>query len=141
MITDVVEMTMAAGMRLAPAGVAWDAVKVNRYLAVRAIEHIAQPGAVAVDPAPAEPVLYFFVPVGSAAVWDVPQTRVLTVNSHVVLPPDGKEAPPGPYWLVSPSRGLTSTADLRHALNEAQDGEPMGYAPAVCGSGRAQPPC
>ncbi|MGW3311487.1 DUF6415 family natural product biosynthesis protein [Streptomyces sp. NPDC001073] len=124
MISDAVEMTSVSGMRLAAAGVSWDAVKVRRHLAVRAIERIAQPGAVAVDPSPAEPALYFFIRAGSAAGWDVPQTAALGLSSHVVLPPDHREAPPGPYWLISPERGLTSTSALRQALEQT-----MGCAP------------
>ncbi|MHC3474893.1 hypothetical protein ACYF6T_40285 [Streptomyces sp. 7R007] len=120
MITDVVEMTISGGMRLAPAGIAWDAIKVSRHLGVQAVEQIPHPGAVAVDPAPKEPVLYFFVPAGSAAVWRVPQTKALTLDAHLVLPPDSKEAPPGPYWLVAPSHGLTAIETLRHALTVLQ---------------------
>ncbi|MFJ6901504.1 DUF6415 family natural product biosynthesis protein [Streptomyces hokutonensis] len=116
MISDAVEMVNADGTRLAAAGVTWDVVKVRRHLAVRAIERIPEPGAVAVDPWPVEPALYFFVPAGSAGDWDVPQTTALGLDSHVVLPPDRKEAPPGPYWLTSPGRGLTSTSELRQAL-------------------------
>ena len=110
------EMAIAAGMELVPAGVRWDAVKVGRHLAVRAIELIAMPGAVTVDPAPPEPVLYFFVPPGSAAAWDVPETRALGHNAHVVLPPEQKEAPPGLYWLITQRNGLTPAAVLREAL-------------------------
>jgi hypothetical protein len=119
MITDAAEMMSAAGMRLAPAGVEWDAVKVGRHLGVRAISLIAEPGAVAVDPARPEPVVYFFVPAGSAAHWDVAQTTALGPGAHVVLPPDHKEAPPGPYWLVPQLHGLTPTRVLRQALIEA----------------------
>ncbi|MEE1829709.1 hypothetical protein [Streptomyces sp. SP17KL33] len=109
-------MTSAAGTRLAPAGVDWEVVKVRRFYALQALERIARPGAVAVDPAPAEPVLYFFVEVGTLNDWDVPQTTALGSNAHVVLPPDVKEAPPGPYWLVAPSHGLTRADTLRQAL-------------------------
>ncbi|MET7486735.1 DUF6415 family natural product biosynthesis protein [Streptomyces sp. NPDC005538] len=118
MISDAVEMRGAYGMRLAAAGVVWDVVKVRQYLAVRTIERIAEPGAVAVDPTPTEPALYFFVPAGSAADWEVPQTTALGLDSHVVLPPDHKGAPPGPYWLISRQRGLTSAAILRQALEQ-----------------------
>jgi hypothetical protein len=124
MISDAVEMMSASGTRLAAAGVAWDVVKVRRYLAVRAIERIADPGAVAVDPTPAEPTLYFFVPAGSAADWDVPQTRVLGVDAYVVLPPDHKAAPPGPYWLIAPERGLTPAPTLRQALEQTLNRAP-----------------
>jgi hypothetical protein len=111
-------MMSAAGMRLAQAGVEWDAVKVGRFYALQALERIANPGAVAVDPAPPEPALYFFVQVGSAVGWDVPESTGLSLNAHVVLPPDDKGAPPGPYWLIPPSHGLTQAAGLRKALEE-----------------------
>ncbi|MFF4308349.1 hypothetical protein [Streptomyces sp. NPDC001601] len=104
------------GMQLAPVGVHWDVVKVGRHIAVRAIERIETPGAVAVDPAPAEPVLYFFVPLGSAAVWNVPETTALGLKTHLVLPSAGKEPPPGPYWLIGQAQGLTPAAVLRQAL-------------------------
>ncbi|GAB2880680.1 hypothetical protein GCM10027074_56180 [Streptomyces deserti] len=120
MIRDTTEMISAAGMRLASAGVQWDAVKVGRRLGLRAIERIAEPGAVAVDPHAAEPVPYFFVPAGSVAHWDVPQTTTLGPDAHVVLPPDRKETTPGPYWLISQQRGLIPTAVLREALEAAR---------------------
>ncbi|MEV3927209.1 hypothetical protein [Actinomadura coerulea] len=115
MISDTAEMTIAAGARLVPAGVQWDAVKVSRHQAVRAIELLETPGAVAVDPSPSEPVLYFLVPPGTASAWDVPETTALG-HAHVVLPPEHKEAPPGPYWLIPQRDGLTSVAALRKAL-------------------------
>ncbi|MFG1667650.1 hypothetical protein [Streptomyces sp. Y7] len=120
MISDAADMLTAAGLRLAPAGVEWDAVKVQRHLGVRAIELIAQPGAVAVDPARREPMLYFFVPAGSTALWDVPQTTALGADAHVVLPPDHKEGPPGPYWLIPHQHGLTPADVLRQALEATQ---------------------
>jgi hypothetical protein len=127
MISDAVGMMSASGMRLAAAGVAWDVVRVRRYLAVRAIERIADPGAVAVDPTPAEPVLYFFVPAGSAAGWEVPRSRALGVDAHVVLPPDHKAAPPGPYWLIAPERGLTPADTLRQALEQTMNRSPAPH--------------
>ncbi|MGW0651145.1 hypothetical protein ACWD4T_20445, partial [Streptomyces umbrinus] len=38
-----------------------------------------------------------------------------------VLPPDGREQPPGPYWLISPQRGrlYTDTDDLHLAVETA----------------------
>jgi hypothetical protein len=120
MISDAADMLTVAGLRLAPAGVEWDAVKVGRHLGARAIDLIAEPGAVAVDPARPEPLLYFFVPAGSAAHWDVPQTDALGPDTYVVLPPDHKQAPPGPYWLLPQHHGLTPAVVLRHALEAAQ---------------------
>lgn len=78
------------------------------------------PGAVAVDPAPREPLLYFFVPRGSTAQWDVPHTIDLGSAAQVVLPPDHKEAPPGPYWLIPRHHGLTPIDVLRQALGTAR---------------------
>ncbi|MFJ3674005.1 hypothetical protein ACIPSE_46980 [Streptomyces sp. NPDC090106] len=113
---DAKEMLTAAGLRLVPVGVEWDAVKVQRHLGIRAIELIDDPGAVAVDPTRPEPVLYFFVPAGSAALWDVPETQALGTNSHMVLPQEYRHAPPGPYWLIPQKRGLTAVAALQRAL-------------------------
>ncbi|WP_406723434.1 DUF6415 family natural product biosynthesis protein [Streptomyces sp. GD-15H] len=109
-------------MRLVQTGVRWDVVKMRRFLGLQAIEHIEQPGAVAVDPHSPEPMLYFFVPAGTLANWNVPDTTALNsteCTTHVVLPPGHREAPPGPYWLLSPSCGLTPIATLRRALEMA----------------------
>ncbi|MFF4138036.1 DUF6415 family natural product biosynthesis protein [Streptomyces mirabilis] len=122
MFDDRASVATAAGMRLAQAGVRWDVVKVRRFLGLQAIEHIEQPGAVAVDPHSPEPMLYFFVPAGTLADWDVPDTRALNsteCTTHVVLPPGHREAPPGPYWLLPPSCGLTPTDTLHRALERA----------------------
>ncbi|AKA06872.1 hypothetical protein SAZ_34040 [Streptomyces noursei ZPM] len=108
-----------AGTRLVSAGVGWDAVKVARFFALQAIEMLSRPGAVAVDPGPAEPVLYFFVPVGSTADWRLPQVTTLGTATHLVLPPAHCQAPPGPYWLVPPAGGrlpLTDPTALHRAL-------------------------
>jgi hypothetical protein len=120
MISDAELMLTAAGLRLVAAGVAWDAVKVQRHRGVRAIELLDEPGAVAVDPAHPEPLLYFFVPAGSAAQWDVLDTQALGSNAYVVLPPDHAEAPPGPYWLIPLQHGLTAASALRQALESAK---------------------
>ncbi|MFE7313124.1 hypothetical protein ACFU7T_08445 [Streptomyces sp. NPDC057555] len=101
------------------AGIDWDALKVARFFALQAIERLQRPGAVAVDPAPAEPVLYFFVPVGSTAGWSLPQVITLGAATHVVLPPTHCQAPPSPYWLVPPANGhlpLTNPTALHRAL-------------------------
>ncbi|MEU5002247.1 DUF6415 family natural product biosynthesis protein [Streptomyces sp. NPDC021622] len=119
------------GTRLAPAGVRWDAIKVGRFHALRALEHLEHPGAVAVDPAPAEPVLYFFVPAGSAERWETPQTTALGIATHIMLPPDHKSSPPGPYWLVPPSRDrfLTQTNTLALALAAGMESQGQSDAP------------
>lgn len=108
-----------ADVRLAPAGVEWDAIRVGQFHGLQAIERIARPGAVAVHPASPRPFLYFLVPVGSAESWDVRQTIALGAAAHVALPLDTKRRPPGPYWLNPPSSGLTAAAALRLALEQA----------------------
>src|SRR6478609_7068786 len=55
-----------------------------------------------------------FLP-GTTRTWTVPQTAALSETTHVVLPPDHKQAPPGPYWLL-PRRTRTSTSALQQAL-------------------------
>ncbi|MCI3276962.1 hypothetical protein [Streptomyces cylindrosporus] len=120
MINDAEEILTVAGLRLVTVGVEWDTVKVERHLGVRAIELLEEPGAVAVDPCRPEPMLYFLVPAGSAAHWDVPETAALGSNSYVVLPPDHRDAPPGPYWLIPQQHGLTAAAALRQALEAAK---------------------
>ncbi|MFG3517631.1 DUF6415 family natural product biosynthesis protein [Streptomyces bobili] len=130
MFDDRATFATAAGMRLAQAGVRWDVVKVRRFLGLQAIEHIEQPGAVAVDPHWPEPMLYFFVPAGTLTNWDVPDTRALNsteCTTHVVLPPGHREAPPGPYWLLSPSCGLTPIATLHRALEMTGRGPDPQY--------------
>lgn len=107
------------GTRLTPAGVHWDAIKVGRFYALQALKRLGAPGAVAVDPWPAEPVLYFFVSPGATVGWDIPQSTALGTATHVVLPPSTKERPPGPYWLIPPRNGciqLTGLDELREAL-------------------------
>ncbi|MDX3523346.1 hypothetical protein [Streptomyces scabiei] len=118
MISDPVEVMGAAGRRLAQSGVEWDAIKVGRFHALQALERITNPGAVAVDPARPEPVLYFFVQLGGAVGWNIPGSTALGLTAYVVRPPDDKEAPPGPYWLISPAHGLTQAAVLRQALEQ-----------------------
>ncbi|MFR0367543.1 hypothetical protein [Streptomyces sp. MCC20] len=92
-----------------------DVIRVCRFLALQALEGLAAPGAVTVDPFPAAPALFFLVPAGAAVGWRLPDTTACG-PSKVVLPPDGKEAPPGPYWLIGRSHGLTSAVALRAAL-------------------------
>lgn len=106
------------GISIVAAGVHWDAVKVTRSFALEALEHLPVHGAVAVDPTPAGPYLYFLVPPRSTGGWDVPQSTALSETAHVALPPPDRVAPPGPYWLTPPGHrpGLTRTDALRVAL-------------------------
>ncbi|MEU4507768.1 hypothetical protein [Streptomyces sp. NPDC024089] len=107
------------GTRLAPAGQAWDAVSVSRFLGLQAVERLgAAAGPTIMDPAGR--TMYFLVPPGTTRTWTVPQTTALGETTHVVLPPDHKQAPPGPYWLLTPRRTLTSTRALQQALTAVQ---------------------
>ncbi|WP_406482524.1 hypothetical protein [Streptomyces sp. NBC_01615] len=120
MIKDLAGLACAAEMRLALAGIDWDVIKVSRFLGLRAIENMSDPGAITVDLYPAAPSLYFFVPVGAAAGWRMPQTMAFGRGMTVLLPPDHKEAPPGPFWLIQRSHGLTQAAELRRELEAAR---------------------
>ncbi|MGW0647690.1 hypothetical protein ACWD4T_02605 [Streptomyces umbrinus] len=119
MISNAAGLAGAPEMRLAFAGSDWDVINVSRFLGLRAIENIGNPGAITVDPRPAAPSLLFFVPVGTAADWRMPQTVAFGRTMTVALPPDHKEAPPGPYWLIQRNHGLTQAAELRRALAAA----------------------
>lgn len=90
-------------------------ITVCRFLALQALERLTAPGAVSVNPLPGAPTLSFLVP-ADAARWRPSHSGARGSCTEVVLPPDGKEAPPGPYWLIERSQGLTSVAALRAAL-------------------------
>ncbi|CAM5291648.1 hypothetical protein GCM10010329_80980 [Streptomyces spiroverticillatus] len=107
-----------------PAGPLSDAVRVPRYLGLRALSHLGgKEGGVAVDPAQRH--LYFLVPPGAATGWDLPHTTVLDTPHSLVLPEAGKESQPGPYWLHSPRPGRvhTDATVLHAALREACGGD------------------
>ncbi|MFE1956767.1 DUF6415 family natural product biosynthesis protein [Streptomyces sp. NPDC059479] len=94
-----------------------DLVRVARFYALQALERIAAPGAVAVEPVPAAPAVLFLVPPGSSGEWDVPRTIALAEGS-LVLPLDERQSPPGAYWLIPPGHGRlhTDVHHLRRAL-------------------------
>ncbi|WP_285574054.1 hypothetical protein [Streptomyces sp. RTGN2] len=107
-----------AGTRIVAAGKAWDAVRVGRFLGLKALERLGSAaGPVLVDPAARS--MYFLVPAGSTHDWDVHQSQALGETNHVVIPPATRQSPPGPYWLVDSRRPLTTTAALREALQAA----------------------
>ncbi|RRR79405.1 hypothetical protein EHS43_24015 [Streptomyces sp. RP5T] len=90
-------------------------VTVCRFLALQALQRLTAPGAVSVNPLPGAPTLSFLVPADAARCWPpLPGTRGSC--TEVVLPPDSKKVPPGPYWLIERSQGLTSPTTLRTAL-------------------------
>ncbi|MCL7427705.1 hypothetical protein [Streptomyces sp. YS415] len=82
----------------------------------------ARCGAVVDDPL--SPALYFFVPLGTAAAWDVQNTRALTVGSTLTIPPPRRTDGPGPHWRMCPGgdRWLSDPDALRAALAHARAG-------------------
>lgn len=117
---------------LTRAGVTWDAVKVDRFHALQALERIPEPGSVAVDPGAGsvEPVLYFFVARGTTDGWDIEHSRAYSTATYVQIPPVHKKSGEGPYWLIPPKYGVimnTDTETLKLALVAAM---------AACGAGK-----
>ncbi|MGH4029365.1 hypothetical protein ACQB60_10570 [Actinomycetota bacterium Odt1-20B] len=113
-------MDTAGGYKLQAVGVCWDVVRVPRHIGVRALEVLGtRSGAVIEDPN--EPALYWFVPTGAAAVWDIPGTRPLGLNQHLVVPPARRVRGPGPHWRICPADGelITDTVALRAAVQDA----------------------
>ncbi|WP_328698552.1 hypothetical protein [Streptomyces sp. NBC_00342] len=111
------------GMRLVAAGKDWDAVRVSRFLGLQVLERLGSAaGPVLVDPVAR--TMYFLVPAGSTRAWDVPQTQPLGETAHVVVPPQARQSPPGPFWLVSSQRPLASASVLRQALLDVQGPRP-----------------
>lgn len=106
--------------RVEAAGGAWDAVRVPRSAGLDALAILGhRSGAVLEDPLSA--ALYFFIPRGTAADWDVDGTRVLGEDDHVVVPPDRRTQGPGPHWRICPSvdAWITDPAALQAALQDA----------------------
>ncbi|MFJ2745409.1 ATP-binding protein [Streptomyces sp. NPDC087440] len=133
-----------------PSGLLSDAVRVPRYLGLRALHHLrGKEGGIAVDSARRH--LYFLVPSGAATGWELPHTTVLDAPHALVLPDAGKESGPGPYWLHSPRPGRvhSDAAVLHAALREAcgDDGPVTGIeeqppdtvAEVMCGA--SSPEC
>ncbi|KUN57799.1 hypothetical protein AQJ46_45580 [Streptomyces canus] len=95
-----------------------DVITVCQFLALQALEQLTAPGAVSVNPVPGAATLSFLVP-ADATHWLPYHLGARASCTDVVLPADGKEAPPGPYWLIERSQGLTPVAALRAALRDA----------------------
>ena len=120
-------------------------ITVCRFLALQALERLTAPGAVCVNPSPGAPTLSFLVP-ADAGRWRPSHSGAHGSCRGVVLPPDGKGAPPGPYWLMERSQGLTSVAALRAALDAVarrwteQRAEPAAPVRELWVPCRAHPP-
>ncbi|WP_143203579.1 hypothetical protein [Streptomyces sp. CB01580] len=95
----------------------------TRFLGLQAVERLGnQAGPVIMDPATR--TAYVLVPAGTTRTWNHPHTTALSDSDHIVLPPQGKQTPPGPYWLITSRRPLTDTAALHHALQKIQGHHP-----------------
>lgn len=104
-------------LRIVPAGVEWDAVRIPRRLWLAALDRLPVPhGPVITDPD--DRVVYVLVPRGTARGWDAALTQAYGVATYVAVPPEGRDGPPGPYWLVAPVDWvpLTDPGHLRLAI-------------------------
>ncbi|WP_326615160.1 hypothetical protein OG949_40450 (plasmid) [Streptomyces scopuliridis] len=102
--------------RIVAAGRRWDAVRVPRFIGLQALNRIqGQEGAVIMD---RDRAMYFLVPPRTTTGWSIQQSAALGETNYVVLPANEKTTPPGPYWLIPPTRGRlhTETAALHAAL-------------------------
>ncbi|MFJ3084973.1 hypothetical protein [Streptomyces sp. NPDC086838] len=102
------------------AGRAWDAVRVPRSVGLDALRILGgRSGPVLEDPSSV--VLYWFIPRGASAAWDVPNTRTLEQDAHIVIPPARRTQGPGPHWRICPGDGawITDAGALRAAVLDA----------------------
>lgn len=107
----------AAGYELQAAGYQWDAIRAPRSIGARALEFLgSRSGAVIEDPH--EPALYWFIAVGKAAAWDLPDTKPLSLTQYLVVPAPHRTQAPGPHWRIPcGERALRTEVDvLRAAL-------------------------
>ncbi|RSS36736.1 hypothetical protein [Streptomyces sp. WAC08241] len=110
-------LQLGAATAAQPAGRAWDAVRVPRSIGLLALATLgARSGAVIED----DRALYWLVPTGSAAGWDITNTTVLGVGVKVLVPPARRTAGPGPFWRICPGdTWLTDVTALRAAVEDA----------------------
>lgn len=102
------------------AGCTGDAVRVPRSIGLDALAILgSRSGAVLDDPLAAS--LYWFIPQGASAEWDVPNTRALEQGAYLVIPPVRRTKGPGSHWRICPGAGawVTEPAALRAALLDA----------------------
>ncbi|MCP3821430.1 hypothetical protein NLX86_26030 [Streptomyces sp. A3M-1-3] len=76
--------------------------------------------------------MYWLVPVGTAASWDVPHTEALGPSTYVVVPPAILLSGPGDHWERPPGPDgyLTDPGALRGALHKAV-ADALGPRPKV----------
>ncbi|MFL4904675.1 hypothetical protein ACJ6WF_16175 [Streptomyces sp. MMS24-I2-30] len=109
---------------LLDAGRDWDTIRVPRSAGLAAMAILGtRCGAVVEDPLNA--VVYYFVPAGSAAAWDVGNTTALSTGSAVTIPPTRRTEGPGPHWRMCPGEDnwLTEPHALQAALEDCFSSE------------------
>jgi hypothetical protein len=115
------DLPSVAGLTLHDAGHDWDAIRVPRSVGLAAMAILGtRCGAVIEDPTGAG-CLYYFVAAGTAAAWDVENTRPLGRGATVTIPPSRRTAGPGPHWRICPGEEgwLTDPAALAAAVADA----------------------
>lgn len=109
----------AQSVALLPVGKTWDVIKVPAAHGRRAIETAGLVIPV-IDEGRTGGHLFFLVPVGTAAVWDLQGTVGLGDTAYLSVPVPTRNAPPGPYWLIPPDgSGLLADPVALHAALEA----------------------
>ncbi|MFC8521166.1 hypothetical protein [Streptomyces sp. NPDC057257] len=109
----------AAGCRLHAVGQDWDAIRIPRALGLAAMT-ILGPRCGAVLEHPHKSAVYYFVPVGTAAEWEVDGTTAIGEGGTLAIPPTRHTEAVGPHWLVCPgdSDWLTDALALQAALED-----------------------
>ncbi|WP_406168329.1 hypothetical protein [Streptomyces sp. NBC_00996] len=114
-------MPVGRTVSLRPAGQWWDAVRVPREIALVALGGLSRnTGAVIEDPGGG--TLYWLVPAGQAADWQMPEgarIAVLSEAAHLAVP--GPQRTAGPHWRIPPTRSnaLMDPGQLHDALARA----------------------
>ncbi|MGW6460421.1 hypothetical protein ACWF94_31615 [Streptomyces sp. NPDC055078] len=110
---------------LLPIGRTWDAVKAPRIHGLAAVESGID-GPVISDPA--GQTVFFLVPPGTSATWDLADTTCLGDACWLSVLVPAITAPPGPHWLQPPDGcGTLVTPDtLWAALTAAAELPPAG---------------
>ena len=87
-----------------PVGRWWDAVRAPAYLGRPALATLDElgggTGAVLCDPR--EPCMYWLVPVGTAAQWDLQHTRAMSETQYLAIPTHQFVGGDGPHWMRPP---------------------------------------
>lgn len=151
--------TPPAVLRMEPAGVSWDAIRIPRHLCPDTVRALAgQCGSIVSDPYAGR--VTWFVPPDAGADWmsfpEAAGVEFLTVACWVTVPPADRVFPPGPYWAVPYRPGAYLTDPYRlhvavtaavHAALGPRDARAPAWFPGcdehsraeAVGAGRAKP--